>query len=374
MIYLDSAATTLQKPPAVYWAVESAMKHCASPGRGGHRPAMLAADAAFACRQAAAELFHVSDPENVVFTMNATHALNLAIKSIVKPGDTVVISGYEHNAVTRPLAALRCDVRVARAPLFQPKALLAEFDRLITPETACVICNHVSNVFGYILPVGQVAELCRRRGVSFLLDASQSAGCLPVHLEELGCAFIAMPGHKGLYGPQGTGLLLCGEKCPVKPLLEGGTGSLSARQEMPDFLPDRLEAGTHNVPGIAGLLAGIRYVAQQGEETILRYERNLMTQAAAELSGIPGVTVYASSRPEQQAGVLSFSLEKMDCESVGEALGEKEIAVRAGLHCAPYAHRSAGTLEKGTVRASFSHFNTSMEIQRFAAEVRRLSA
>ena len=183
-----------------------------------------------------------------------------------------------------------------------------------------------------------------------------------------------MPGHKGLYGPQGTGLLLCGEKCPVKPLLEGGTGSLSARQEMPDFLPDRLEAGTHNVPGIAGLLAGIRYVAQQGEETILRYERNLMTQAAAELSGIPGVTVYASSRPEQQAGVLSFSLEKMDCESVGEALGEKEIAVRAGLHCAPYAHRSAGTLEKGTVRASFSHFNTSMEIQRFAAEVRRLSA
>lgn len=374
MIYLDSAATTLQKPPSVYRAADSAMKRCASPGRGGHRPAMLAAETAFACRQAAAELFHVSGPENVVFTMNATHALNLAVKSAVRPGGTVVISGYEHNAVTRPLAALGCDIRVARAPLFQPKALLAEFDRLITPEIACVVCNHVSNVFGYILPVGQVAELCRRRGVPFILDASQSAGCLPVHLEDLGCAFVAMPGHKGLYGPQGTGLLLCGDKCRIRPLLEGGTGSLSARQEMPDFLPDRLEAGTHNVPGIAGLLAGIRYVTQQGEETILRHERSLMVQAAAELSRVPGVTVYASPAPEQQAGVLSFSLEKMDCESVGEALGEKEIAVRSGLHCSPYAHRSAGTLETGTVRASFSHFNTSMEIRRFASEVRQLSA
>ena len=339
MIYLDSAATTLQKPPAVARAMVSALKHCASLGRGGHKPAMLSADTAFACRQAAAELFHVSDPENVIFTMNATHALNLAIKSLVRPGDTVVVSGYEHNAVTRPLTVLGCNIQVARAPLFQPEALMA--------ETACVVCTHVSNVFGYILPVGEVAELCRKRGVPFLLDASQSAGCLPVHLAELGCAFIAMPGHKGLYGPQGTGLLLCGDGTPIKTLLEGGTGSLSARQEMPDFLPDRLEAGTHNVPGIAGLLAGIRYVSQRGEDAILRRERDLMIQAASELSALPGVKVYDSPRPERQAGVLSFSVEGKDCETVGEALGEKGIAVRAGLHCAPYAHRSAGTLEKG---------------------------
>ena len=374
MIYLDSAATTLQKPPAVYRAVVSAMKHCASPGRGGHRPAMLAADTAFACRQAAADMFHVTDPENVIFTMNATHALNLAIKSTVQPGSTVVVSGYEHNAVTRPLTALRCDIRIARAPLFQPEALLAEFDRLITPETACVICTHVSNVFGYILPVGEVSKLCRRKGVPFILDASQSAGCLPIHMEELGCSFIAMPGHKGLYGPQGTGLLLCGEESPIKTLMEGGTGSLSALQEMPDFLPDRLEAGTHNVPGIAGLLEGIRYVSRQGEDTILHHEQDLMARAAAELSALPGITVYASSRQEYQAGVLSFSLKGMDCETAGEALGEKEIAVRAGLHCAPFAHRSAGTLEKGTVRASFSDFNTLFEIKRFVAEVRRISA
>lgn len=374
MIYLDSAATTLQKPPAVARAMVSALKHCASLGRGGHKPAMLSADTAFACRQAAAELFHVSDPENVVFTMNATHALNLAIKSLVRPGDTVVVSGYEHNAVTRPLTVLGCNIQVARAPLFQPEALMAEFDRLITPETACVVCTHVSNVFGYILPVGEVAELCRKRGVPFLLDASQSAGCLPVHLAELGCAFIAMPGHKGLYGPQGTGLLLCGDGTPIKTLLEGGTGSLSARQEMPDFLPDRLEAGTHNIPGIAGLLAGIRYVSQRGEDAILRRERDLMIQAASELSALPGVKVYDSPWPERQSGVLSFSVEGKDCETVGEALGEKGIAVRAGLHCAPYAHRSAGTLEKGTVRASFSDFNTPLEIRRFASEIRNITA
>ena len=374
MIYLDSAATTLQKPPAVARAMVSALKHCASLGRGGHKPAMLSADTAFACRQAAAELFHVSDPENVIFTMNATHALNLAIKSLVRPGDTVVVSGYEHNAVTRPLTVLGCNIQVARAPLFQPEALMAEFDRLITPETACVVCTHVSNVFGYILPVGEVAELCRKRGVPFLLDASQSAGCLPVHLAELGCAFIAMPGHKGLYGPQGTGLLLCGDGTPIKTLLEGGTGSLSARQEMPDFLPDRLEAGTHNIPGIAGLLAGIRYVSQRGEDAILRRERDLMIQAASELSALPGVKVYDSPRPERQAGVLSFSVEGKDCETVGEALGEKGIAVRAGLHCAPYAHRSAGTLEKGTVRVSFSDFNTPLEIRRFSSEIRNITA
>ena len=373
MIYLDSAATTLQKPPQVRRAVYSAMERMASPGRGGHRPAMLAAETAFACRQAAAELFHLEDPENVVFTLNATHALNLAIKSVVKPGDTVVVSGYEHNAVTRPLAALGCRIKTAASPLFDREAILAAFEEQITGEVACVVCNHVSNVFGFILPVEEIARLCRERGVPLILDASQSAGALPVHMDELGCAFIAMPGHKGLYGPQGTGLLLCGEGRDTVPLLEGGTGSLSARQEMPDFLPDRLEAGTHNVPGIAGLLEGIRFVKSRGEEAILRRERELTRQAAKGLSTIPGVTVYAAQDPAAQAGVLSFQLEKLDCEEVGERLGQRGIAVRAGLHCAPYAHQSAGTMERGTVRASFSDFNTSAEVRTFVREVSRLA-
>lgn len=373
MVYLDSAATTLQKPPAVGRAMLSAMERMASPGRGGHRPAMLAAETAFRCRQAAAGLFHVKDPENVIFTLNATHALNLAIKSLVKPGDTVVVSGYEHNAVTRPLAALGCRVKVAKGPLFEPQAILEAFDRLITRDVACVITTHVSNVFGFILPVAEIAELCHKRGIPMILDASQSAGAVPVHMDELGCAFIAMPGHKGLYGPQGTGLLLCGEGQKTEPLLEGGTGSLSARQEMPDFLPDRLEAGTHNVPGLAGLLEGIRFVSAKGEKAILRREQALVSQTVKDLSEIPGVKLYAAQKPENQAGVLSFQVEGRDCEEVGEALGQRDIAVRAGLHCAPYAHESAGTKEMGTVRASFSEFNTPADVRRLVKEVARIA-
>ncbi len=373
MIYLDSAATTLQKPPAVKRAMLSAVERMASPGRGGHKPAMLAAETAFRCREAAAGLFHLEDPENVVFTLNATHALNLAIKSVVKRGDTVVVSGYEHNAVTRPLAALGCRIKIARSPLFDREAILAAFEEQVTEEVSCVVCTHVSNVFGFILPVEEIAALCRKRGVPMILDASQSAGALPVHMDELGCAFIGMPGHKGLYGPQGTGLLLCGTGWDTVPLLEGGTGSLSARQEMPDFLPDRLEAGTHNIPGIAGLLEGIRFVRNRGEESILRREKELTRQAVRGLSAIPGVTLYAASRPEDQSGVLSLQFSSLDCEEAGERLGQRGIAVRAGLHCAPYAHESAGTKEKGTVRVSFSDFNTPAEVRTLVWEVSRLT-
>lgn len=372
MIYLDSAATTLQKPPAVSQAVTRAMKCMASPGRGGHRPAMLAAETAFACRQAAARLFHMDNPEQVVLTFNATHGLNLAIKTLVRPGDTVLISGYEHNAVTRPLAAIGgVTICTARSPLFQPEELLRSFAAQMTPEVSCVICTHVSNVFGYILPVEEIALLCRRRGVPFVLDASQSAGCLPVDMAELGAAFAAMPGHKGLYGPQGTGLLLCGGGA-VRTLLEGGTGSASLQQEMPEFLPDRLEAGTHNIPGAAGLLEGLRFVLRKGTGTILRHEQGLCARAAEGLARMDGVTVFAAPSPEGQGGVLSFTAEGTDCEDVGQALGRMGIAVRAGLHCAPLAHCTAGTLETGTVRVSFSAFNTPQEVDRFLCAVRSL--
>ncbi len=371
MIYLDAAATTLQKPTAVASASAYAVNHMATPGRGGHQPAMLAAETAFACRQAAAELFHVGEPDNVVLTFNATHGLNIAIQSLVKPGDTVLISGYEHNAVTRPLAAIpNVKVKVAASPLFQPETILYQFQRLLTPEVSAVVCNHVSNVFGYVLPVAEISALCARRGVPLILDASQSAGCLPVHLDELGAAFIAMPGHKGLYGPQGTGLLLCNHE--TAPILRGGTGSVSIRQDMPDFLPDRLEAGTQNIAGVAGLLEGLRFVRSQGEEKILDHERRLAARAAEQLSALPGVRVYAARGLFCQSGVLSFQVEGMDCEEVGETLGGMGIAVRAGLHCAPLAHRSAGTLKAGTVRASFSAFNQSIGASELGAVVGRL--
>ena len=367
MIYLDSAATTFQKPPSVTAAMQDALLTMSSPGRGGYPAAMKAAETAFQCRSELAELFGVGNPERVVFTSSATHGLNIAIKSLVPPGGKAVVSGYEHNAVTRPLTALGAEVSAAEAPLFRQSEVAAAFDRLIVPGTDAVICNHISNVFGFIQPVEAIAAMCRERGVPFIIDASQSAGVLPLNLDRLEAAFIAMPGHKGLYGPQGTGVLLCGENVPVRTLLEGGTGSLSMQQEMPVFLPDRLEAGTHNMPGIAGLLAGVRFVKQRGMANILDHERRLTLLAAEGIRMFPGAKVLAMPGLREQAGVLSFVPLKKDVEEVGTSLAEQGIAVRTGLHCAPFAHKSAGTLDTGTVRVSFSDFNTRSEVYRLLA-------
>ena len=364
MIYLDSAATTLQKPPSVARATAHAIDHLASPGRGGHRPAMAAADTAFACREEAAALFHVTSVDQVVFTFNATHGLNIAIKTLVHPGDRVVISGYEHNAVTRPLHAIpEVEILVARSPLFDRQGMIDSFRQCLDQGADAAICTHVSNVFGFILPIQEIAELCRQREVPLIVDASQSAGVLPLDIQELGAAFVAMPGHKGLYGPQGTGLLLC-NRDPT-PILEGGTGSESLKQSMPQFLPDRLEAGTHNIAGVAGLLEGLRFLRRRDIRWIAGHESRLIQRMGNGLSRLPGVEVFQASMPKAQSGVLSFRIKGRDCEDVGEALGDRGFALRAGLHCVPEAHRTAGTLETGTVRASVSAFNTEMEIDRF---------
>ena len=369
MIYLDSAATTFQKPPAVGRAMTEALASMSSPGRGGHPLAMRAADTAFRCRTELAELFGLDGPEGVAFTLNATHALNIAIKSLVPPGGRVVISGYEHNAVTRPLTALKAKVSVAGGPLFDQEAAIRAFDELIVPGVDAVICNHVSNVFGFVQPVEKVAALCRSRGVPLIVDASQSAGILPINMKSLGAAYIAMPGHKGLYGPQGTGLLLCAHD--AAPLLYGGTGSASLEQTMPDFLPDRLEAGTHNMPGIAGLEAGLRFVRER-RERIERHERALIAQAAAALRGMDGVTGYAARDAAEQVGVLSFNLNGREPEKTADALAQRGFALRGGLHCAPYAHRTAGTLPNGTVRLSVSAFTSAADIDAFAHVLRSI--
>ena len=373
MIYLDSAATTMQKPASVARASAWAMEHLASPGRGGHRPAMAAAETAFACREEAAKLFHVSQPERVVFTFNATHGLNIAIGTLAKPGSRVVISGYEHNAVTRPLHGIpELELRVARGPLFDPQATLEAFRRELDRGADLAVCTHVSNVFGFILPVKEIAALCREKGVALIVDASQSAGCLPLDFEALGAAFVAMPGHKGLYGPQGTGILLCG--MDPKPLLAGGTGSESRLQTMPAFLPDRLEAGTHNMPGLAGLLEGLRFVRRRGVENIAAQESLLIRHLGEGMERIPGARVFLAQDPMAQSGVLSFQMEGWDCEALGDALGERGFALRAGLHCAPLAHESAGTLEQGTVRASLSVFNTHRETEKLLRTLRTLAS
>lgn len=366
MIYFDSAATTLQKPPQVALAVQDAMRRCASVGRGGHKAAMAAAETVYSCRELAAELLG-AEAEQVIFTMNATHGLNIAVNTLVPMGGRVVVSGFEHNAVTRPLHARNARLTIAGRRLFSPEDTLAAFEEALAEKPDAAICTQVSNVFGYILPMAHIAALCRSRGVPLIIDASQAAGTLPVSLKETGARFIAMPGHKGLYGPQGTGLLLCADG--AEPILYGGTGSNSAEQEMPDFLPDRLEAGTHNVCGIAGLAAGLRFVRAQTQQRILRHEQKLLRLLAAELRSLPRLHLFTG---KEQAGVLSFTVEGMDCEEAAALLAAQHAAVRAGLHCAPTAHESAGTLESGTVRVSFSAFNTEREVREFARLCKKL--
>ena len=359
MIYLDSAATSLQKPAAVRYAVSEALQSMASPGRGGYDSAMLAADTVLDCRLALADLFCVRDPARVVFTSSATHGLNIAIRSLVGPGDRVVISGYEHNAVWRPLHGISADVAVARAPLFEPDAMVRAFRELL-PGAKAAVCTQVSNVFGYILPVEQISALCRERGVPLIVDASQGAGSVGLDFDGLGCAFAAMPGHKGLLGPQGTGVLLCRDG-DVTPLFYGGTGSQSQEASMPPFLPDRLEPGTHNVPGIAGLLAGVRWLERRTCPGVLGHERELAELFSERLARTGGVRQFRAKDPALQTGVLSLQIEGMDCEEAAARLGRRGIAVRAGLHCAPLAHETAGTLAEGTVRFSYSPFNTADE-------------
>ena len=348
MTYLDHGATSFPKPPQVLRAVGEAMAACANPGRGSHAVARAGAEVLYRCREAAGELFHI-EPENVVLTMSCTHGLNMAIRTLVRPGDRVVISGFEHNAVTRPLHGLGARVTAAGRRLFDWDDTLRSFRKALDRGAKCAVFTHVSNVFGYILPVEEMAWECRRRGVPFILDAAQSAGAVPIDCEALGADFVAMPGHKGLLGPMGTGLLLC-RRLP-KPLLMGGTGSDSEAQSMPAFLPDRAEAGTANVPGFAGLEAGLRLAAEEGPEAIGRREAALAAYTAEKLGNL-GYEVFSGPH---QLGTVSFRGAE-DCQTLCDRL--EHIALRAGLHCAPLAHRSAGTLDTGTVRVSFGWNST----------------
>lgn len=365
MIYLDNGATSFRKPPQVRQAVMEAMTRCANPGRGGYPAAMAAAEQVYRCREVAGQLFDCQ-PEQVALTSNCTHGMNIAIHTLVKPGDRVVISGFEHNAVTRPLHALSADIIVAGRRLFDWADTLEQFEKGLRSGPKAAIFTHVSNVFGYILPVEQMGALCRQYGVPFIIDAAQSAGAISVDMQTLGADFIAMPGHKGLLGPQGTGLLLCDQ--PPEPVLYGGTGSDSIRQEMPDYLPDRVEAGTVNVPGIAGLTAGMEYLRRTGVDNIGRRER---TQAKTTAEGLKRLGLRVFSGPHQ-SGTVSF-VPKMDCEDAAAQLARRGIAVRAGLHCAPLAHETAGTLDTGTVRVSFGHDASPRQAKLFLTAVAALT-
>lgn len=346
-------------------AMQNALCHCANPGRGGYPAAMEAARVVFDCREQASRLFDCEE-EQVVFTSSCTHGLNIAIHTLVHPGSRVLISGFEHNAVTRPLYGLGADILVAGRRLFDWENTLSEFEDGLKKGVDVAVFTHVSNVFGYILPVEEMAALCRQYGVCFLVDAAQSAGSLPVSLRKWGADFIAMPGHKGLLGPQGTGILLCGHQ--AEPLIRGGTGSLSREQTMPADLPDRLEAGTQNVPGIAGLGAGIRWIRRRGTEAVSREAQRQAKRCARELEN-RGMSVFHGPH---QGATVSF-LTEMGCEDAARCLAEMGIALRAGLHCAPLAHESAGTLETGTLRISFGHDASDEQTRALLRGVSKLS-
>ncbi len=358
MIYLDNAATTMIKPAAVGYAVQRAMRSMASPGRGGHSAAMLAAQTVYDCRMAAARLFSLPEPERVVFTMNATHALNIAINTLTRSGSKVVVSGFEHNSVTRPLHHAGAEVVTAGSVLFDADETLNAFDSALKGAQLAV-CTHVSNAFGYILPIYEIARLCESRNVPLIVDASQSAGVLELDWGLLSAAYVAMPGHKGLFGPQGTGILLCGQN--GTPLMCGGSGSDSLPQHMPDYLPDRLEAGTHNVCGIAGLLEGIKYVEARSTAEIFRYEHGLLSLMLSELQKLDGLELFQRGG-SRQSGVVSLRSDRTDCDTIAQELDRRGVCVRSGLHCAPFAHRSVGTLETGTVRFSFSPFVSERDV------------
>jgi len=363
VIYLDNAATTLPKPSGVLEAIENALAECGNAGRSGHQAAMKSAEVLYHCRDMIGRMFGQDNPEQVVFTLNTTHALNLVIKSVMREGGHCVISGYEHNSVVRPLHAMQRNgvtYSVVRTPLFDPGSFLEEFEKLIRPDTICAVCTHVSNVFGYIFPIEQIDKICAKHGVKLIVDAAQSAGCIPIDCKKFSSlAALCAPGHKGLYGPQGTGVLICGDEMKWYPMMEGGTGSNSLSLEQPDFLPDLLESGTQNVHGLAGLAAGVEYVLSCGEDEILRHEQELIGYAAKELAKIPRFRVFNG---EPQAGVLAFVDEWLSAEEITDFLGEKGIAVRGGLHCAPLAHQTVGT-SSGCVRISVSSFNTFGEIE-----------
>lgn len=369
MIYLDNAATTLKKPIEVWNAMKWAMGHAAGAGRSAHTPAMTGAEILYDTRALAAELFGMEDARRVVFTSNATHALNIAIYSMAETCRHFAISPFEHNAVLRPVldAVKQKNARltILKGELWNDEMLLDSAEKAIADGADCFILCHVSNVFGYIQPLEQLDALLTAHGIPLILDASQSAGVLPIDVSRLpSLAAVGMPGHKGLYGPPGTGILLWLTDDPCRPLLLGGTGSLSQSSDMPDFLPDRLESGTQNIAGIAGLFEGMKFIQNIGTEEVLKHECFLRHAAAEQLRDIPGIVTYAAPNEDRQTGVLSFISRQLPVETVAQRLGERNICVRAGLHCAPLAHRTAGTIQTGTVRISPGWFQSKRQIEK----------
>ncbi|MGG7142749.1 aminotransferase class V-fold PLP-dependent enzyme [Clostridium nigeriense] len=372
MIYLDNAATSFPKPSKVYEAVMNCMKnYCANPGRGSHNMAIKSSLKIMETRDLLSEIFNIKNPLNIVFTKNATEALNIAIRGLFKKGDHVLSTVIEHNSVLRPLysmAKLGVEVTLIssdRAGYINPLDIKEE----IKVNTKAIIVNHASNVLGSIQEVNSIGKIAKKYGLIFVVDASQSAGCLSIDVERDNIDLLAFPGHKGLLGPQGTGGLYIREGINIKSIIEGGTGSGSNSMIQPKELPDRFESGTLNTPGIVGLGEGLKFIKKIGIDNIYREEMNLTEQLALELKKLPFIKIYGDISLKSRVAVISFNIDGIDASIVGEELNEAEIAVRTGYHCAALIHNIIGTDYKGTVRVSPGCFNTSKDIDELVKNI-----
>ena len=376
MIYLDNAATSRPKPPAVAEAVTAAMAHYGNCGRGVHDDALAAARSVYAVREQLAGLFGCPRADHVVFTMNSTMALNIAVSGLLGPGDHVISTDLEHNSVLRPLYRLRQQGgAVDFVPADQNGAIdYEDFGKLLRPDTRAVVCTHGSNLTGDLVDIGRVGAFCHAHGLLFILDASQTAGAFPIHMAEQHIDVVCFTGHKSLLGPQGTGGLCVREGVDIRPFAVGGTGVQSYSETQPEDWPTRLEAGTLNSHGLAGLGAALDFIKETGMDVIRAHETALSRRFYEAVRELPGVTVYGDFTAPERAPIVTLNIAGLDSAEVSDELAERfGIATRPGAHCAPRLHRALGTTEQGAVRFSWSYFNTEAETDAAADAVRVLA-
>ena len=378
MIYLDNAATSFPKPEAVYQALDAFARHdLANPGRAGHKMALAAERALDDCRHLLNQMFHGEGPERFIFTLNCTDALNMAFKGVLQAGDHVITTDLEHNSVSRPLRAMELAGKISLTRVVADAGGTVDPDaikRAVTPKTRLIAMTHCSNVLGTVQPIREIGGFSRTKEILFLVDAAQTAGVIPIDIQAMFIDLLAFPGHKSLLGPTGTGSLYVGPGAIVGAWREGGTGGDSSSETQPRDYPYFLEGGTPNVLGVAGLAAGIKYVAAEGLAKIHRHEVELVERLWKRLDEIGGYEVFGHRDMTRRVGTLTFRSEMLPAAEIGGILDQAfEIAVRPGLHCAPYIHRAIGTFPDGALRVSPGPFNTAADIDAIAnalAEIR----
>lgn len=367
IVYFDNAATTFPKPQSVLNAAYECMsEYCGNAGRGSHPIAMMSAEKVFEARESVADFFG-STPENVVFTLNTTYALNMAIKGVMSNGGHMLISNMEHNSVLRPAARMARD-NVLRYDIFKaydktkplgPKEIITNIISKLRKDTKMLTCIHSSNICSYSLPIREIGEFCRRHGILFCVDAAQSAGHLPINMEKDCIDILCLPAHKGLYAPQGCGIMIMRKGLQkLVTLAEGGNGVNSLELSMGNESPERYEGGTLCTPAIAGLVSGIEFIRSFGLHTIGDHERKLWRQTYDRLSSIKGLTIY----DDTEGSVLLFNVNGIPADDVGELLSDRGFCLRTGYHCSPLAHKALGTADGGAVRIGFGIFNTEKEV------------